>query len=135
MCQLSTFYGHLLLFRLPIFVRPISYDLELTPNISTLAVRGIIKLIFQVIYIKKKTNFTELGTRQYCRDNVTICSGHKVVCYCNITIFDVATTSRQRDFNIFGIFLVREAVHCPKSRERFLSLERDVTIKTTTGKK
>lgn len=34
--------------RLPIFVRPISYDLELTPNISTLAVRGIIKLIFQV---------------------------------------------------------------------------------------
>jgi hypothetical protein len=34
--------------RLPIFIRPISYDLELTPNITTLAVRGIIKLIFQV---------------------------------------------------------------------------------------
>jgi hypothetical protein len=40
------------MFRLPIFVRPISYDLELTPNISTLAVRGIIKLIFQVTPIK-----------------------------------------------------------------------------------
>ena len=26
-------------------------------------------------------------------------------------------------------------IHCPKSQERFLSLERDVTIKTTTGKK
>ncbi len=36
------------MFRLPIFIRPISYDLELTPNITTLAVRGIIKLIFQV---------------------------------------------------------------------------------------
>jgi len=34
--------------RLPIFVRPISYDLELTPNLTTLAVKGIIKLIFQV---------------------------------------------------------------------------------------
>jgi len=34
--------------RLPIFVRPLSYDLELTPNLTTLAVKGIIKLIFQV---------------------------------------------------------------------------------------
>ena len=34
--------------RLPIFIRPLSYDLELTPNLTTLAVKGIIKLIFQV---------------------------------------------------------------------------------------
>eukprot|EP00088_Acartia_fossae_P062121 TRINITY_DN7480_c0_g1_i2.p1 TRINITY_DN7480_c0_g1~~TRINITY_DN7480_c0_g1_i2.p1 ORF type:complete len:963 (-),score=180.19 TRINITY_DN7480_c0_g1_i2:184-3072(-) len=34
--------------RLPIFIRPISYDLELTPNLTTHEVRGIIKLIFQV---------------------------------------------------------------------------------------
>lgn len=34
--------------RLPIFIRPVSYDLELTPNLTTLEVRGIIKLIFQV---------------------------------------------------------------------------------------
>ena len=34
--------------RLPIFVRPVSYDLELSPNLTTLAVKGIIKLIFQV---------------------------------------------------------------------------------------
>ena len=33
----------------------------------------------------------QYGTRQYCRDNVTIFSGHKVVRYCNITIFVVAT--------------------------------------------
>jgi len=34
--------------RLPIFVRPLSYDLELSPNLDTLNVSGIIKLIFQV---------------------------------------------------------------------------------------
>ena len=34
--------------RLPIFIRPVSYDLELSPNLTTLAVKGIIKLIFQV---------------------------------------------------------------------------------------
>ena len=28
-----------------------------------------------------------------------------------------------------------ESSHCPKSREQFLSHKRDVTIKTTTGKK
>ena len=32
---------------------------------------------------------SELDTRKYCRDNETMCSGHKVVCYCNITIFCV----------------------------------------------
>jgi len=40
--------------RLPIFIRPISYDLELTPNLTTLAVKGIIKLIFQV---REETDF------------------------------------------------------------------------------
>jgi hypothetical protein len=34
--------------RLPIFIRPVSYDLELTPNLTTRAVKGIIKLIFEV---------------------------------------------------------------------------------------
>ena len=43
------------------------------------------------------------GTRQYCRDNVTMFSGHKVVCHC-ITIFIVATPSRHHDLNIFLIF-------------------------------
>ena len=52
----------------------------------------------------------ELGTRQYCRDNVTMFSGQKVVCYCNITIFVVATSSRHRDLNIFRIFLVPRAL-------------------------
>ena len=43
----------------------------------------------------------ELGTRQYCRDNETMFSGHKVVCYCSITIFGVAIPSKHRDLNIF----------------------------------
>jgi len=34
--------------RLPIFIRPVSYDLDLTPNLETLEVKGIIKLIFRV---------------------------------------------------------------------------------------
>ena len=47
----------------------------------------------------------ELGTQQFCRDNVTIFSVHKVVCNCHFTIFVVAT--------IFNFFLVPEAVlHC-----------------------
>ena len=39
----------------------------------------------------------------------------------------------------FFIFIFNKGremiVHCPKSREQFLSHERDVTLKTTTGKK
>ena len=35
--------------------------------------------------------YAELGTRLYCRDNLTMFSDHKVVCYCNITIFIVAS--------------------------------------------
>jgi len=34
--------------RLPIFIRPINYDLVLTPNLTTLGVKGIIKMIFKV---------------------------------------------------------------------------------------
>ena len=37
-------------------------------------------------------------------------SGHKVVCYCNITIFGVITPSRPRDLNISRFFLVSEAL-------------------------
>ena len=35
-------------YRLPIFVRPLSYDLELTPDLVLNNVSGIVKLIFQV---------------------------------------------------------------------------------------
>ena len=47
---------------------------------------------------------TEQGTRQYCRHNMTMFSGHKDVCYCNISIFVVAAPSRHRDLNIFRFF-------------------------------
>ena len=36
----------------------------------------------------------ELGTRQFCRDKVTMLSGHKFVCNCRFTIYIVATPSR-----------------------------------------
>ena len=45
-----------------------------------------------------------MGTRQHWRDNVTMFSGHKVVGYCILTIFVVATPSRHRDLNIFRMF-------------------------------
>ena len=59
----------------------------------------------------------ELGTRQFCRDNVTIFSGPKVVCYCHFNLFVVATTSRHWGLTIFRLFsspwLVPEAMlHC-----------------------
>ena len=59
----------------------------------------------------------ELGTRQFCHDNVTMFSGHKVVCNCQFTIFVVATPSRHWGLTIFRIFsgpwLVPEALlHC-----------------------
>ena len=41
-----------------------------------------------------RTSEPELGTRQFCRDNGTMFSGHKVVCICHFTIFVVATPSR-----------------------------------------
>ena len=46
---------------------------------------------------------SELGTRQYCRDNKTMFSGNKYVCYCNITITGVETPSRHQYQNIFRI--------------------------------
>ena len=62
------------------------------------------------ILIKKKICVlcllpSELGTRQYCRDNVTMFSGHMVVSFCTINIFGVAIPFRHRDLNIFRIFL------------------------------
>ena len=48
--------------------------------------------------------FSELGTQQHCRDNVTMFSGHTVIGYCIITIFIVATPFRHRDLNIFRKF-------------------------------
>ena len=52
-------------FRLPIFIRPVSYDLELTPNLTTLEVKGIIKLIFKVRNPKSKQNTN--NTFFYCK--------------------------------------------------------------------
>ena len=55
--------------------------------------------------LTKPLKYPELGTRQYCRDNETMFSGHKVVWYCNITLFGVATPSRhQADLNCFRFF-------------------------------
>ena len=48
--------------------------------------------------------FSELGTRQFCRDNVTTLSGHKVVCNCHYTIFIAATPSRHWGITIFRFF-------------------------------
>ena len=53
---------------------------------------------------------TKLGTRQYCRDNVTMFPGNKVGCYYNITIFGVATPSKQRYLDIFRILLDPEVL-------------------------
>ena len=56
----------------------------------------------------------ELGTPQFCRDNVTMLSSHKVVCNCNFTIFIVATPSRHWGLTIYRFFsvpwLVPEAI-------------------------
>ena len=54
----------------------------------------------------------ELGTRQYCLDNVTKFSGLTVVGHCITTIFVLAAPSWHRDLNIFLIF------SCPLSRCR-----------------
>ena len=53
---------------------------------------------------------SELGTRQDCRDNMTMFSGHKVVFYCKVAIFVVAIPSTHRDLNTFNIFLLPEAL-------------------------
>ena len=67
---------------------------------------------FLTVYSKLKMSFfAELGTRQHCRDNVTMFSDQKVVGSYIITIFIVATPSRHWDFIIFfEVFLVYEAL-------------------------
>ena len=46
----------------------------------------------------------ELGSRQFCRYNVSMLSGPKVVCNCHFTIFIVAIPSRHRGLTIFRFF-------------------------------
>ena len=41
-------------------------------------------LLNSIIWHTFSCTVAELGTRQYCRDNETVFSDHKVVCYCNI---------------------------------------------------
>ena len=48
---------------------------------------------------------TELGTRQYCRDNVTRFSGQTIVDYCTLTISFVVTLLRHRAVTFFVRFL------------------------------
>jgi len=62
--------------RLPIFIRPISYDLELTPNLTTLEVRGIIKLIFQVT---EETDYIVFHSKNISITSKTINEKLKVV--------------------------------------------------------
>ena len=45
-------------------------------------------------YLLFHSQISELGTRQICRDNVTMFSGHKVDGICHFTIFVVATPSK-----------------------------------------
>lgn len=52
--------------RLPSFITPIRYDIELTPNLTTHWVKGIEKLIFTV---KEETNFIVFHSK-----NITITS-------------------------------------------------------------
>ena len=56
--------------------------------------------------------YAELGTSQYCRDKWTMFLGQKVVCYCNIATFGVATPYRHWDLNIFIYFLFPAAILC-----------------------
>ena len=50
------------------------------------------------------SSFAELGTCQFCRDNVIMISGHKIVCNCHFTIFILATPSRHWGLTIFWFF-------------------------------
>ena len=63
-------------------------------------------LIFSAVSSEFKFLLTlaELGTQQFCPDNVTMLSGHKVVSNCHLTIFIVATPSRHWGFTIFWFF-------------------------------
>ena len=57
---------------------------------NTIAIKSLFEhykvycILYKVVYSYQNS---ELGTRQFCRDNVTRFSGHKVVIYCNITVF------------------------------------------------
>ena len=48
--------------------------------------------------------FSELGTRQHCRDSATMFSGQITVDCCIMSIFIVATPFRHRGLYIFRIF-------------------------------
>ena len=52
------------------------------------------------------------GTRQHCRDNVTLFSGQTIVAYCFLAIFVGGTPVGQRGIIIYRIFFVAEAVTC-----------------------
>ena len=47
-----------------------------------------------------------MGTRQHCRDNVTMFSGQEKVVYCIRVIFVAATPFRRRGLNIFRIVVL-----------------------------
>ena len=55
--------------KLPSFITPIRYDIELTPNLTTQWVKGIEKLIFTV---KEETNFIVFHSK-----NITITSRYE----------------------------------------------------------
>ena len=60
--------------------------------------------LMYIVHVHCTVDYTELGTQQFCRNNVTMLSGHKVVCICHFTIFIVATPSRHWGPNYFSIF-------------------------------
>ena len=49
--------------------------------------------------------FLELGTRQHCRNNVTMFSGQKMVDYCRMSKVDVDSPFRHQGLNVFRFFL------------------------------
>ena len=58
---------------------------------------------------------SELGSRQHCRDDVTMFAGHKIDGYCitSMSIFEVATSFRHRTLNNSYFFWVNSAIsHC-----------------------
>ena len=54
----------------------------LVENIVAQSLKTLIYVAKGPIFI----SFSELGLRQFCRDNVTMFSGYTVVIYCNITV-------------------------------------------------
>ena len=51
-----------------------------------------------------EARLAELGTRQHCRDNVTMFSGNTIVAYSIMAKFVVTNQFRHRGLNIFRIF-------------------------------